>query len=119
MGRDLTTDRPARALTANRPLPALLASLARALAVMALAVVALALIYQIPVTHTVDIGGYDSAYVQGLYDPERSDSPGDRPYLAGSDGSARWTRAVSYLLFPQAGLPAQVTLRLRGWRASG
>ncbi|MDQ2997474.1 MAG: glycosyltransferase family 39 protein, partial [Chloroflexota bacterium] len=35
------------------------------------------------------------------------------------DGSARWTHATSYLLFPQAGLPAQLTLRLRGWRATG
>jgi hypothetical protein len=84
------------------------------LGAMALGALLIALVYQIPVAHSVDIGGYDAAYVQGFYDPER----GDAPDLAGSDGSARWTRDVSYLLFPQAGLPAQLTLRLRG-RSSG
>src|SRR5512138_1383192 len=82
---------------------ATLPTVARLLAAMALGALLLALVYQIPVTHTVDVGGYDSAYVQGFYDPERHDAQ-SRPELAGSDGSARWTRAVSYLLFPQAGL---------------
>jgi 4-amino-4-deoxy-L-arabinose transferase-like glycosyltransferase len=82
----------------------------RLLGAMALGALLLALVYQIPAAHDVDIGGYDAAYVQGFYDPERSDAA----ILAGSDGRARWTRDVSYLLFPQAGLPAQVTLRLRG-----
>src|SRR5262245_6127058 len=82
----------------------------RLLGAMALGALLLALVYQIPATHSVDIGGYDAAYVQGFYDPE----PVAAPILAGSDGSARWTRDASYLLFPQAGLPAQVTLRLRG-----
>ena len=91
---------------------------ARLLAAMALGTLLLALVYQIPTNHMVDIGGYDSAYVQGFYDPERGAGP-DHPELAGSDGSARWTRATSYLLFPQAGLPAQLTLRLRGWRPAG
>jgi 4-amino-4-deoxy-L-arabinose transferase-like glycosyltransferase len=57
--------------------------------------------------------------VRGFYDPERLDLPQARAYLHGSDGSARWTRAESYLLLPQAGLPAEVTIRLRGWRADG
>ncbi|HEY3229743.1 MAG TPA: glycosyltransferase family 39 protein, partial [Roseiflexaceae bacterium] len=82
----------------------------RLLGAMTLGALLLALVYQIPVTHDVNIGGYDAAYVQGFYDPERADAPA----LAGSDGSARWTRDISYILFPQAGLPAQVTLRLRG-----
>jgi hypothetical protein len=93
--------------------------LARLLAAMALGALLLALAYQIPVTHTVDIGGYDSAYVQGFYDPERALPGQARPDLEGSDGGARWTRGQSFLLFPQAGLPAQVTLRLRGWRPAG
>jgi 4-amino-4-deoxy-L-arabinose transferase-like glycosyltransferase len=58
------------------------------------------LVYQIPATHTVNIGGYDSGYVRGFHDPDQ--------------GAARWTRSESYLLFPQAGLPAHITLRLRG-----
>jgi hypothetical protein len=79
-----------------------------------------ALLSQVPTTHTVNIGGYDTAYVQGFYDPQYITARGGgRYYLDGSDGSARWSRAVSYLLFPQAGLPGRVTLRLRGWRDDG
>jgi 4-amino-4-deoxy-L-arabinose transferase-like glycosyltransferase len=126
MGRDLTTSSASHQDSGETRLAhaswrlgdATLPNAARLLAAMALGALLLALIYQIPVTHTVDIGGYDSAYVQGFYDPERVGGQ-DRPELAGSDGSARWSRAASYLLFPQAGLPAQLTLRLRGWRMSG
>jgi len=91
----------------------------RLLAAMALGALLLALAYQVPVTHNVDVGGFDSAYVQGFYDPERALPGTQRPELDGSDGSARWTRERSFLIFPQAGLPAQITLRLRGWRANG
>ncbi|MCG8349247.1 MAG: glycosyltransferase family 39 protein [Chloroflexales bacterium] len=86
------------------------------LGAMALGAVLIALLYQIPVQHTVDIGGYDTAYVQGFYDPQFADIAPVPAYLDGSDGSVRWTRAVSFLLFPQAGLPAEITLRLHGWR---
>src|SRR3954454_20261868 len=68
------------------------------------------LAYQIPARHVVDVGGYDAAYVQNFHDPERYNSPD----LAGSAGHARWTRDASYLLFPQIGLPARLTLHLRG-----
>jgi Dolichyl-phosphate-mannose-protein mannosyltransferase len=84
--------------------------IAKLIGVLALGALLLTLFYQIPATHDVDIGGYDAAYVQGFYDSERDGSPD----LVGSNGTARWTHDVSYLLFPQAGLPAQVTLRLRG-----
>lgn len=78
------------------------------------------LVYQVPATHAVDIGGYDAAYVQGFHDAQFVAAPtGMPPYLAGSDGSARWSRARSFLRFPQAGLPGHVTLRLRGWRTEG
>ncbi len=90
-------------------------AIAASLAGMALVTI----LCQIPVTHHVDVGRFDAAYVRGFYDPERLDLPQTRAYLHGSDGSARWTRAESYLLLPQAGLPAEVTIRLRGWRASG
>jgi hypothetical protein len=124
MGRDLTTSStshqdPEKTQRVSWQLgDATLPNAARLLAAMALGALLLALIYQIPVTHTVDIGGYDSAYVQGFFEPERAAGL-DRADLEGSDGSARWTHATSYLLFPQAGLPAQLTLRLRGWRATG
>jgi 4-amino-4-deoxy-L-arabinose transferase-like glycosyltransferase len=72
------------------------------------------LVYQIPATHRVDIGGYDSGYVRGFHDPDRTAAPAAPAFLNGSDGAARWTRNESYLLFPQAGLPAYITLRLRG-----
>jgi ABC-type multidrug transport system fused ATPase/permease subunit len=91
--------------------PALIALLAGALLIV--------LLYQFPATHTINIGSYDTAYVQGFFDAQAiTSSGGGRYYLDGSDGSARWSRATSALLFPQAGLPATATLRLRGWRAS-
>jgi 4-amino-4-deoxy-L-arabinose transferase-like glycosyltransferase len=88
-------------------------AIAASLAGMALVTI----LCQIPVSHHIDVGRFDAAYVRGFYDPERLDLLQARAYLHGSDGSARWTRAESYLLFPQAGLPAEVTIRLRGWRA--
>lgn len=77
-----------------------------------------ALLSQIPARHPVDIGGYDAAYVQGFHDPQyhNDSSPA---YLDGSDGRVRWSRARSFLLFPQAGLPATLSLRVRGWRPPG
>lgn len=78
------------------------------------------LLSQVPAAHRVDIGGYDAAYVQGFHEPERPSTTGDeRPELAGSNGAARWSRPSAALLFPQAGLPGSVTVRLRGWRAAG
>ncbi len=71
------------------------------------------LVYQIPATHSVDIGGYDAGYVLGFHDPDRATSAAPA-YLVGSNGMARWSRSESYLIFPQAGLPAQIRLRLRG-----
>ncbi len=91
----------------------------RAIAAALAATLLVTLLCQIPVVHRVDVGRFDAGYVRGFYDPERRDWPQARAYLNGSDGSARWTRAESFLLFPQAGLPAEVTLRLRGWRADG
>ncbi len=123
MDRDPTTDaadQPTTPLTNLGLFPETPVRLAALLlATMLAGVLLTALVYQLPSTHTIDIGAYDSAYVQGFYEPERADMPGNRPYLAGSDGAARWSQADSHLLLPQAGLPAHVTLRLRGWRAKG
>jgi hypothetical protein len=99
---DVHIARPARGLL----LP-LLGALLGALLVL--------LAYQIPARHQVDIGGFDGAYVRGFHDVERSDLPTPPAYLSGSDGHARWTRAESYLLFPQIGQPAELRLRVRGW----
>lgn len=72
------------------------------------------LLYQTSARHSIDIGGFDTAYVQGFHEAQSDASI----YLLGSDGQARWSRERSFLIFPQAGLPASVTLRLRGWRPS-
>ncbi len=99
---------------------ALLHMLSGLLGAMLLGALLILLVYQIPATHAVDIGGYDAAYVQGFHDAQFAATPtGMPPYLAGSDGSARWSRDRSFLLFPQAGLPGHVTLRMRGWRTEG
>jgi 4-amino-4-deoxy-L-arabinose transferase-like glycosyltransferase len=91
------------------------------LAVVALAgALLIALLYQVPARHVIDLGGYDAAYSQGFHESQRSSDPGTPPpYLTDSDGSARWTRGSSSILLPQAGLPAEITLRLRGWRPAG
>ena len=95
-------------------------TLAPALAWAAVGALLILLLYQLPTAHALDLGGYDTAYVQGFHEPERAGEFADaRPYLDGSDGTARWSTASSALIFPQAGLPGEVTLRLRGWRAEG
>ncbi|NTV62065.1 MAG: hypothetical protein HGA65_00820, partial [Oscillochloris sp.] len=80
-----------------------------------------ALLGQISSRHTVDIGRYDAAYVQGFYEAEHSsDSAGPGAYLDGADGAVRWSYpAGSALLFPQVGLPGTLHLRLRAWRPDG
>lgn len=90
------------------------------LAWAALGALLILLLSQIPAHHQVAVGGFDAAYVQGFFDPERPDDPGGaRPYLAGATGGARWSSATAALIFPQAGLPGEVSVRLRGWRADG
>lgn len=70
----------------------------------------IALLYQLPAAHPVDVGRRDRAYVQGFHEVE----PVASVDLAGSSGAARWSRASSALRFPQAGQPGLVDLRLRG-----
>lgn len=88
------------------------------------------LAYQLPATHTINIGGFDAAYVQGFHPAEPPSlsppAPGDAvipppppAYLAGTTGTARWSRASSVLLLPQIGLPAAVTLRVRAPEPTG
>lgn len=94
----------------------LTARLTPALAWSFLGALLILLLSQIPTTHTVNIGGFDTAYTQGFFDPEYDEQT---PYLTGAQGGARWSGAASVLLFPQAGLPGEVGVRLRGWRAAG
>lgn len=85
---------------AARPRPAWLRAAGEALLWAALGAALIAALSQLPARHTVAVGGYDAAYVQGFHEPEA--------------GGGRWTRASSALLFPQAGLPGQVALSLSG-----
>ncbi|MGQ9926734.1 MAG: hypothetical protein ACUVS4_07665 [Chloroflexaceae bacterium] len=86
----------------------------------ALGALLIVLLSQIPATHVVNVGGFDAAYTQGFFDAERPGDPGGpRPYLDGAGGGARWSGASATLIFPQAGLPGEVSLRLYGWRESG
>lgn len=60
----------------------------------------IALLSQIPAQHTVAVGSWDSAYIQGFHDPE-------------PDGRGRWSQSSSMLLFPQAAMAGLITLKLR------
>ena len=88
---------------------------ALAWAMAGLALIALA--YQIPARHTVEVGLNDAAYVQGFNDPVNRWGVID----AGSRATTplRWSRGQSYLLFPQIGLPATATIRWRALRSEG
>ncbi|HMQ31633.1 MAG TPA: hypothetical protein PKD53_12965, partial [Chloroflexaceae bacterium] len=84
----------------NRPRPAWARAAGQALLWAALGAALVVALSQIPVRHSVDVGGRDAAYAQGFHEPEA--------------GGGRWTRASSALLFPQAGLPGQLTLTVSG-----
>lgn len=76
-----------------------------------------ALLYQIPARHVVTVGRNDEAYVQGFGEAaNRWDVVTD---TTGATGPLRWSGPASALVFPQIGLPARVTLRLRAWRPPG
>ncbi|WP_238613517.1 glycosyltransferase family 39 protein [Candidatus Oscillochloris fontis] len=88
----------------------------RALLAACAAVLLITLLSQFPAQHDVDVGGYDAAYVQGFFEPER---PGSA-YLADADGAVRWSRPeVAVLRFPLAGTPGTLRVRLRGWSSAG
>jgi hypothetical protein len=81
------------------------------------------LLAQLPVSHSIDIGGRDAAYVQAFGEGLKIQDSGLRssvPFATSDEraGSARWTRASSVLLLPLAGEPAEITLRLQGWPES-
>lgn len=65
-----------------------------------------ALICAIPTTYTLDIGGYDSAYVQGFFDQEAI------PAEFGTAGMARWSSEHAAIIVPQYADPTTVTLRV-------
>ncbi len=116
VGQSLQFASPDRVAQPVSTLRSALRTLLLFLAMVFLGALLIMLLYQLPARHMVNIGAYDAAYVQGFFDPETDDFANAPAYLAGSDGSVRWSRDRSFLLFPQSGLPAHITLRLRGWR---
>lgn len=89
----------------------LVALLARALSGLVLFV----LLYQIPARHIVRVGYNDGAYVQGFNDPINRWGVIDESSAASTP--FRWSKAQSYVLFPQIGLPAEATIRWRALRS--
>ncbi len=67
--------------------------------------------YQVPVRYSVHVGSNDGGYVQGFNDAQNrwgtiTDKSSPTPF--------RWTKAESFVLFPQVGLPADVAIHWRG-----
>jgi hypothetical protein len=72
------------------------------------------LLYQIPARHVVTVGHNDEPYVQGFGEAvNRWNVVTD---TTGATVPLRWSDPDAALVFPQIGLPARVTLRLRAWR---
>ncbi|HEX6289065.1 MAG TPA: hypothetical protein VFZ66_07730 [Herpetosiphonaceae bacterium] len=75
------------------------------------------LMYQVPARHSVHVGYNDAAYAQGFNDPVNRWGVLDPESHA--TAPLRWSRAQSYLIFPQIGLPATATVRWRALRPQG
>ncbi|HZG69516.1 MAG TPA: glycosyltransferase family 39 protein, partial [Herpetosiphonaceae bacterium] len=75
------------------------------------------LLYQVPARHTVLVGYNDEPYTQGF--GEAANRWGVVTDQTGATEPLRWSGPDSALIFPQIGLPARATLRLRAWRPSG
>ena len=73
-----------------------------------------ALLYQVPARHVVTVGHNDEPYVQGF--GEAANRWGVVTDTTGATEPLRWSGPNSALIFPQIGLPARITLRLRAWR---
>ncbi len=94
-----------------RPLRATLQRLSDALRWLVGGALLIALLYQLPARHVVTVGFNDAGYVQGWSDPVNRWGVID----PASDAATplRWSRDRSAIIFPQIGLPATATVRLR------
>lgn len=95
----------------SRSLRALLQRLGGALRWFVGGALLIALLYQLPARHVVMVGFNDAGYVQGWSDPVNRWGVVDPTSAATTP--LRWSRARSALIFPQIGLPATATIRLR------
>ena len=67
-------------------------------------VLVLLTMHAIPTRHIVDIGGPDSAYLQGFYDQQPI------PALFARPGTGRWSGPEAALRLPLIGMPAQLSI---------
>ena len=58
----------------------------------------------IPTRHHIDVGGYDSAYVQGFFDQQLI------PPEFTQSGNARWSGNATAIIIPQLGIPTQFAI---------
>lgn len=58
----------------------------------------------IPTRHYIDVGGYDSAYVQGFFDQQTI------PTDFARSGTARWSGTDAAVIIPQLGMPTQFAI---------
>jgi hypothetical protein len=60
----------------------------------------------IPTHHHIDVGGYDSAYVQGFFDQQTI------PPEFAQSGNARWSSDAAAVIIPQLGIPTQFSIKI-------
>ncbi|MFN7472677.1 MAG: hypothetical protein ACK5S9_13620, partial [Roseiflexaceae bacterium] len=77
-----------------------------AFSILICALIVSLLIHAVPARHVVDIGGYDSAYLQGFFEQQAS------PDSFGSDGRVRWSGADAALRLPLIGMPSTLSIRV-------
>ncbi len=77
-----------------------------AFAILICALIISLLIHAVPARHVVDIGGYDSAYLQGFFEQQAS------PDSFGSADRVRWSGADAALRLPLIGMPSTLSIRV-------
>ena len=77
-----------------------------AFALLVCALIFSLLIHAVPARQVVDIGGYDSAYLQGFFEQQAT------PDSFGADGRVRWSGADAALRLPLIGMPSTLTVRV-------
>ncbi len=77
-----------------------------AFALLVCALIFSLLIHAVPARQVVDIGGYDSAYLQGFFEQQAT------PDSFGADGRVRWSGPDAALRLPLIGMPSTLTVRV-------
>ncbi len=77
-----------------------------AFALLVCALIVSLLIHVVPTRQVVDIGGYDSVYLQGFFEQQVAPNP------FGNAGRVRWSGADAALRLPLIGMPSTLTIRV-------